>query len=114
MYLQHKIRAGAPDMKLPERDPTIIATAYKKQRLYLFTRREPADAEDAAVSYASDVFSQPRFLSLRSLPYHMKWLTFWVLHAKHITQQVLVALVPTAGFLFQITTWRFVDPRCKI
>lgn len=36
-------------MKLPERDPTLIATAYKKQRLFLFTRREPADAEDAAV-----------------------------------------------------------------
>jgi hypothetical protein len=39
-----------PDMKLPERDPTLVALAYKKQRLYLFTRREPADAEDASVS----------------------------------------------------------------
>jgi peptidylprolyl isomerase domain and WD repeat-containing protein 1 len=38
-----------PDMKLPERDPTLVAVAYKKQRLYLFTRREPADAEDATV-----------------------------------------------------------------
>lgn len=36
--------------KLPQRDPTLIASAYKKQRLYLFTRREPADAEDATVS----------------------------------------------------------------
>jgi hypothetical protein len=49
--LQHKIRVGAPELdKLPQRDPTLIATAYKKQRLYLFTRREPADAEDATVS----------------------------------------------------------------
>jgi hypothetical protein len=49
--LQHKIRVGAPELdKLPGRDPTLIATAYKKQRLYLFTRREPADAEDATVS----------------------------------------------------------------
>lgn len=36
-------------MKLPEPDPTLVATAYRKQRLYLFSRREPADAEDAAV-----------------------------------------------------------------
>lgn len=50
MVLQHKIRVGAPELdKLPQRDPTLIATAYKKQRLYLFTRREPADAEDATV-----------------------------------------------------------------
>jgi hypothetical protein len=49
--VQHKIRVGAPELeKLPQRDPTLIATAYKKQRLYLFTRREPADAEDATVS----------------------------------------------------------------
>jgi hypothetical protein len=41
-----------PDMKLPERDPTLVALAYKKQRLFLFTRREPADAEDASVSAA--------------------------------------------------------------
>lgn len=53
-YLQHKIRAGAPDLdKPPQWDPTIVASAYKKQRLYLFTRREPADAEDATVSAAA-------------------------------------------------------------
>lgn len=48
--MQHKIRPGMPDMKLPERDPTLVALAYKRQRLYLFSRREPADAEDASVS----------------------------------------------------------------
>lgn len=49
--VQHKIRVGAPELeKLPQRDPLLVATAYKKQRLYLFSRREPADAEDAAVS----------------------------------------------------------------
>jgi hypothetical protein len=26
---------------LPERDPTLFATAFKKQQLYLFTRPEP-------------------------------------------------------------------------
>jgi hypothetical protein len=44
-----------PDMKLPERDPTLVALAYKKQRLFLFTRREPADAEDASVSVCKRV-----------------------------------------------------------
>jgi hypothetical protein len=46
---QVKARAHAAEIKLPERDPTIVATAYRKQRFYLFTRREPTDAEDAAV-----------------------------------------------------------------
>lgn len=54
---KHKIRVGAPELeKLPQRDPTLIATAYKKQRLYLFTRREPADAEDATMG--RDVFNE--------------------------------------------------------
>eukprot|EP00879_Flechtneria_rotunda_P011496 GHRR01012009.1.p2 GENE.GHRR01012009.1~~GHRR01012009.1.p2 ORF type:complete len:245 (+),score=72.74 GHRR01012009.1:4647-5381(+) len=54
--VQHKIRAGMQELKLPARDPTLVACAYKKQRLYLFTRREPADAEDAAAG--RDVFNE--------------------------------------------------------
>jgi len=42
--------ARGPRAEAPERDPTLVTAAYKKQRLFLFTRREPADAEDAAVS----------------------------------------------------------------
>eukprot|EP00879_Flechtneria_rotunda_P012987 GHRR01013561.1.p1 GENE.GHRR01013561.1~~GHRR01013561.1.p1 ORF type:complete len:310 (+),score=84.43 GHRR01013561.1:4033-4962(+) len=53
---KHKIRAGMQELKLPARDPTLVACAYKKQRLYLFTRREPADAEDAAAG--RDVFNE--------------------------------------------------------
>jgi hypothetical protein len=37
------------DFKLPERDPTLVTVAYRRQRLYLFTRHEPNDAEDASV-----------------------------------------------------------------
>ncbi|KAF6258211.1 hypothetical protein COO60DRAFT_1295463 [Scenedesmus sp. NREL 46B-D3] len=54
--LPKKIRPGMPEMKLPERDPTLVALAYKKQRLYIFTKREPADAEDA--SMGRDVFNE--------------------------------------------------------
>ena len=49
LAVQLKIRPGAPELKLPQSDPTLLCCAYKKQRLYLFTKREPADAEDAAV-----------------------------------------------------------------
>lgn len=38
----------APDSKLPQPDPTLVCCAYRKQRLYLFTQREPQEAEDAA------------------------------------------------------------------
>ncbi|KAI8471687.1 MAG: putative cyclophilin (cyp-15) [Monoraphidium minutum] len=51
-----KARAHAAEIKLPERDPTLLALAYRKQRFYLFTRREPADAEDAAAG--RDVFNE--------------------------------------------------------
>lgn len=37
-------------------DPTLFACAFRRQRLYLFTRREPADAEDAAGG--RDVFNE--------------------------------------------------------
>ena len=42
-----RLPAG-PDAKLPQPDPTLLCCAYQRQRLYLFTQREPAEAEDAA------------------------------------------------------------------
>lgn len=40
----------APDSKLPQPDPTLVACAYRKQRLYLFTSREPQETEDVAAA----------------------------------------------------------------
>lgn len=48
MCVQTKLRLTA-EAKAPERDPTLLCCAFRKQRLYLFTRKEPEDAEDAAV-----------------------------------------------------------------
>lgn len=39
---------GGADSKHTEGDPTLVATAFQRQRLYLFTRREPEDTEEAA------------------------------------------------------------------
>ncbi len=50
LCVQGKIKVTGEGAVLPERDPSIVATAFKRQRFYLFTRREPADADDAAVS----------------------------------------------------------------
>lgn len=36
-------------MNRPDPDPLIVACAYKKQRIYLFSRREPEDVEEAGV-----------------------------------------------------------------
>ena len=33
----------------PAADPTVVATAFQQQRLYVFSKREPADYDDAAV-----------------------------------------------------------------
>jgi len=38
---------------LSEADPTIVACAFKKNRIYLFSRREPADPESDALSAAA-------------------------------------------------------------
>jgi len=50
-----KLPSG-PDAKARAQDPTLVCTAYGKQRLYLFTRREPEEAEDAA--QGRDVFNE--------------------------------------------------------
>jgi len=42
-----KLRLGAGEARAAMRDPVILACAYKRERLYLFSRREPEDSEDA-------------------------------------------------------------------
>lgn len=49
-------RAARPGAKQSERDALLLTCAYNKQRLYLFTPREPEDTEDAAAS--RDVFNE--------------------------------------------------------
>lgn len=35
---------------LVQPDPTLLCCAFQKQRLYLFTQREPAESEDMAAA----------------------------------------------------------------
>ncbi len=44
------LRPGAMD------DPTLVCCAYKKQRFFLFTRREPVESDDGSVG--RDVFNE--------------------------------------------------------
>ena len=39
---------GGPDARVTLADPTLLACAFRRQRLYLFSSREPSDTEDAA------------------------------------------------------------------
>lgn len=39
---------GGADGKVTEGDPTIVATAFQRQRFYLFSKREPEDTDEAA------------------------------------------------------------------
>eukprot|EP00249_Psilotum_nudum_P019322 c27193_g1_i1 orf=184-1833(+) len=48
--------ANAMDQREPLTDPTLICCAFKKHRFYLFSRREPEDAEDA--TKGRDVFNE--------------------------------------------------------
>lgn len=64
----HRGGSGRSRMKLPTgggddsksggllRDPTLVCLAFKKQRFYLFSRREPQEADDAATG--RDVFNE--------------------------------------------------------
>ena len=50
-------RGSGKDIKSAvQKDPTIVCTAFGKPRLYLFTRREPTEADDAAGG--RDVFNE--------------------------------------------------------
>ncbi|KAG0602485.1 hypothetical protein M758_10G017100 [Ceratodon purpureus] len=48
--------ANVNEQREPLTDPTLLCCAFKKHRLYLFSRREPEDAEDA--SKGRDVFNE--------------------------------------------------------
>lgn len=42
------IVTGGADGKHVEGDPMIVATAFQRQRFYLFSKREPEDTDEAA------------------------------------------------------------------
>ncbi|KAF3455296.1 hypothetical protein FNV43_RR05744 [Rhamnella rubrinervis] len=48
--------ANANESKEPLTDPTLVCCAFKKHRIYLFSRREPEEPEDA--SKGRDVFNE--------------------------------------------------------
>ena len=49
-------RAPRPGTEAPGADPALACAAFRKHRVYFFTRREPADGEDAATG--RDVFNE--------------------------------------------------------
>jgi len=51
-----KTRKENMETKVAERDPTLACTAYKKHRVYFFSKRLPDDIEDAATG--RDVFNE--------------------------------------------------------
>lgn len=65
-----RARGSGKDVKAAEKDPTIVACAFNKVRMYVFTRREPVEGDDA--SSGRDVFNEkPRaeeLLAASSLP----------------------------------------------
>ncbi|KAJ3681569.1 hypothetical protein LUZ60_016058 [Juncus effusus] len=50
------VAANANETKEPLTDPTLLCCAFKKPRIYLFSRREPEEAEDA--TKGRDVFNE--------------------------------------------------------
>ena len=46
--------------KIPQRDPTVMALAFRKPRVYLLSKREPEDVEEAALG--RDVFNEKPIL----------------------------------------------------
>jgi peptidylprolyl isomerase domain and WD repeat-containing protein 1 len=50
------VAANVNEQREPLSDPTLLCCAFKKHRIYLFSRREPEDAEDA--TKGRDVFNE--------------------------------------------------------
>ncbi|CAK5103306.1 unnamed protein product [Meloidogyne enterolobii] len=51
--------AENPNLRISEPDPMLVATAYRKNRFYLFTNVEPyAEEIDGSTSYNRDVFNE--------------------------------------------------------
>lgn len=49
-----------------EEDPTLVCCAFKRQRFYLFTKREPADVDDS--SAGRDVFNERPNVEIAAAP----------------------------------------------
>lgn len=47
-----------PTLESLQADPTLICTAYKKSRFFLFSRREPGDVSDTGEPQDRDVFNE--------------------------------------------------------
>lgn len=52
------IRLTQPELTPTELDPIVVSSAYKKERFFIFSRREPEEAE-GAVAHGRDVFNEP-------------------------------------------------------
>ena len=65
-----RARGSGKDVKVAAKDPTIVACAFNKVRMYIFSSREPEESDDAATG--RDVFNEkPRaeeVLASSSLP----------------------------------------------
>jgi hypothetical protein len=47
---------GGSSSQKKEPDPSIFCTAFKKNRFYIFTKREPEDTEDKLAQNSRDIF----------------------------------------------------------
>ena len=65
-----RARGSGKDVKVAEKDPTIVACAFNKVRMYIFSSHEPEESDDAATG--RDVFNEkPRaeeLLAASALP----------------------------------------------
>ena len=65
-----RARGSGKDVKVAEKDPTIVACAFNKVRMYIFSSHEPEEGDDAATG--RDVFNEkPRaeeLLAASALP----------------------------------------------
>jgi len=51
-----RARGSGKDVKVAQKDPTIVACAFNKVRMYIFSSREPEEGDDAATG--RDVFNE--------------------------------------------------------
>lgn len=63
-----EVLTALPSVLLTARtqDPTVICCAFKRQRFYLFSKREPVDTDDA--SAGRDVFNERPNVELAAAP----------------------------------------------
>jgi len=78
-------------------DPLLICTAHKKERFYIFSRREPEDAEGS--THGRDVFNEPltREQILAAEAETMTSVNLPTAATIHTTKVPLVLLFPTTS-----------------